>query len=146
MEYALIKIHGGLNPENLGKYIEDKDIMDNYTACQNRIFHCLWNGTNELVTRSKFPQRSILYLEITYEDTIYNDLPNLVTEREDLKNRTATLGMTPFNFKGLVSMIKEGNRKISKIRVKGCPEIAADINRLTADIQKLAPELIIDYF
>ena len=78
VEYALIKVHGALNPQNLGKYLDDKEIKKKFEDCCERIFECLWNGTNELITRSKFPQRSILYLEITYKDTIYNDLPSLV--------------------------------------------------------------------
>lgn len=145
VEYALIKIHGALNPENLGKYLEDKDAKKKFIECENRIFQCLWNGTNELVTRSKFPQRSILYLEITYKDTIYNDLPNLIDERADLKKRTSTLGTSPFNFKKLVDIVKERKNKIDKIRVKGCPEISADIARLVTSInsiQKSAPKLI----
>jgi CRISPR-associated protein Csh2 len=142
VEYALIKIHGALNPENLGKYLEDKDVKKNYTECQSRIFQCLWNGTNELVTRSKFPQRSILYIEITYKNTIYNDLPDLVDEREELKNRTSILGISPFIFERLISMIEERKEKIAKIRVKGCPEIADDIKHLTTDIRKSAPKLV----
>lgn len=73
-------------------------------------------------SRSKFPQRSILYIEITYRDSIYNDLPYLVDERKDLKNRTSELGKSPFIFKKLIDMVKERKKDIVKIRVKGCPE------------------------
>jgi len=89
IEYALIKVHGALNPKNLGNYLKDEDgeIKKKFIECEKRIFQCLWNGTNELVTRSKFPQRSILYVEITYKDSIYNDLPDLVDEREISRKR-----------------------------------------------------------
>jgi CRISPR-associated protein Csh2 len=64
VEYALIKIYGALNPENLGKYLKDGKVMKKFDECNDRIFQCLWYGTNELLTRSKYPQRSILYIEI----------------------------------------------------------------------------------
>jgi CRISPR-associated protein Csh2 len=144
VEYALIKVHGALNPDNLGDYLEDKDIKKKFIECENRIFQCLWNGTDELVTRSKFPQRSILYIEITYKDTIYNDLPDLVDEREDLKKRTAALGTSPFNFEKLLSLIKKRKDKINKIRVKGCREISADITQLISSVNSIqkTPKLI----
>jgi CRISPR-associated protein Cas5 subtype I-B len=140
VEYALIKVHGALNPENLGSYLDNEEIRTKFKECKNQIFQCLWNGANELVTRSKFPQRSILYIEITYKDTIYNDLPDLVEEREELKKRTSTLGTSPFNFDKLVSMIEKRKDKIDKIRVKPCPEISADIEGLITRVKSIQHE------
>jgi CRISPR-associated protein Csh2 len=137
VEYALIKVHGALNPQNLGKYLSDSVIKKKFDDCNDKIFNCLWKGTNELITRSKFPQRSILYLEITYKDTIYNDLPNLVDERKDLKERPSTLGISPFNFEELLSAIKERKNEIEKIRIKGCLEINNDVNTLVREIEKI---------
>ncbi len=134
VEYALIKIHGALNPENLDKYLGDPDIEKSFTEAERHIFECLWNGTNELITRSKFPQRSILYIEITYKNTIYNDLPILVEENENLKKRTCSLGASPFKFDKLISAVYKRKTKISKVRVKGCPEIGSDIERLIKSI------------
>jgi CRISPR-associated protein Csh2 len=134
VEYALIKVHGALNPKNLGNYLDKPEVEKKFTECENRIFECLWNGTNDLITRSKFPQRSILYIEITYNDTIYNDLPDLVDEREELKKRITALGTSPFNFHELETKIKDRENKINKIRVKGCPDISADIKELTSRV------------
>jgi CRISPR-associated protein Csh2 len=143
VEYALIKVHGALNPENLGGYLADKDIEEKFIQCKDRIFQCLWKGTPELVTRSKFPQRSILYIEITYNDTIYNDLPDLVEENGNLKKKTTALGTSPFIFDKLVSVIRKRESKINKIRVKGCPEISAEISQLKSNINsKEKPNLI----
>ena len=141
VEYALIKVHGALNPQNLGKYLSNFEIKKKFEDCNNRIYNCLWNGTNELVTRSKFPQRSILYLEITYKNTIYNDLPNLVEERDDLRKRASTLGTSPFNFEKLLSAIKERKNEIERIRFKGCFEIKNDIKRLASQIREIDKEL-----
>ena len=137
VEYALIKVHGALNPQNLGNYLSDPEIKQKFDYCNTRIFECLWNGTNELVTRSKFPQRSILYIEITYKNTIYNDLPNLVEEREELKKRASILGESPFNFEKLLSSIQERKKEIEKIRIKGCREISNDTTQLVSQIRKI---------
>ena len=144
IEYALIKVHGALNPKNLGNYLKDEDgeIKKKFIECEKRIFQCLWNGTNELVTRSKFPQRSILYVEITYKDSIYNDLPDLVDEREDLKKKATALGKSPFDFKKLISMIEKRKDEIDKIRVKGCLEISADILQLISSVNSIHHNLI----
>ena len=136
-------MHGALNPENLGDYIDDKDIKKKFNECENRIFQCLWKGTDELVTRSKFPQRSILYIEITYNDTVYNDLPDFVEENQELKKKATALGASPFEFERLVSIIRKRENKIIKIRVKGCPEISAEITRLISSVNsKEKPKLI----
>lgn len=149
VEYALIKIHGALNPDNLGKYLnpDNPEIKKEFNEAESRIFECLWNGTNELITRSKFPQRSIMYIEITYKDTIYNDLPDLVEERAELKKRTSSLGESPFKFDKLVDMVGKRMDKIVKIRVKGCLEIEADMKQLVTDINStkdsLSEEIVI---
>jgi CRISPR-associated protein Csh2 len=143
VEYALIKVHGALNPQNLGNYLSDSKIKQKFEDCENKIYDCLWNGTNELVTRSKFPQRSILYLEITYKNSIYNDLPNLIDEREDLRKRPSTLGSSPFNFEKLLSALKERKKEIEKIRFKGCLEINDDIIRVASQIRKIDQKIIV---
>jgi CRISPR-associated protein Csh2 len=137
VKYALIKVHGALNPQNLEKYLDDKEIKKKFDDCCKRIFECLWNGTNELVTRSKFPQRSILYLEITYKDTIYNDLPSLVNESEDLKKgKVSELGKSPFDFEKFLSAIEQRKSKIKEIRIKGSEDISSDIKNI---IEKSKP-------
>ena len=54
------------------------------------LINCLWNGTNELITRSKFPQRSIFYFEIEYDSHIYNDLPLLVEDSDEYERQCKT--------------------------------------------------------
>jgi CRISPR-associated protein Csh2 len=141
VEYALIKIHGALNSQNLDKYLDDKNIMKKFEECTSKIFECLWNGTNELVTRSKFPQRSILFIEITYKDTIFNDLPNLVQEREDLKGKAKSLGTSPFNFEKLLSAIDHRKNKIVRIGIKGAEELDDDLRKVISEIKSKNVEI-----
>jgi CRISPR-associated protein Csh2 len=135
VEYALIKVHGALNPRNLGKYTEDKTIAKKFTEKVSMIHDCLWNGTNDLVTRSKFPQRSILYIDISYKDTIYNDLPNMVKENDDLKRMATKLGSSPFDFTELVDVLCKRKDEIEKVRLKGADDIAQDIDKLYSDLK-----------
>lgn len=135
VEYALIKVHGALNSQNLGKYLENKTIMKKFEESIEKVFECIWHGTNELITRSKFPQRSILYIEITYKDAIYNDLPDLIQENEDLKGKVKSLGSSPFNFANLLSIIDRRSNKIDRIRIKGSEELDADIHKLITQIK-----------
>ncbi|CAE6493565.1 type I CRISPR-associated protein Cas7 [Candidatus Nitrosotenuis uzonensis] len=135
VEYALIKVHGGLNPQNLGKYADNKSIMNRFTEKTNMIFDCMWNGTNELVTRSKFPQRSVLYIDVSYKDTIYNDLPNLVKENETLKGMAKDLGKSPFDFSILIDTLSKRKTSVDKVRVCGASEIEKDVDHLVSALK-----------
>lgn len=132
VEYALIKIHGAVNPTNLGSYLNDEKIMKRFSEKEEKLFTCLWEGTNQLQTRSKFPQRSILFLEVTYDSTVYNDLPNLVVEKKEMKEKAVSLVDSPFEFTKLIEVL--GKRKIKLVRVKGCEELDSDIKSLISKL------------
>jgi len=135
VEYALIKVHGCLNPQNLGEYGNDKKIKRNFEEKTDMIFECMWNGTTELVTRSKYPQRSILYIDVSYKDTIHNDLPNLVVERKDLMGRAEKLGESPFDFKNLIYTLSKRKKSVDKVRVCGASVIEKDVDRLVSALK-----------
>lgn len=130
VEYALIKIHGAINPVNLGKYLDDSAIKTKFEENEKKMVNCLWNGTNELITRSKFPQRSIFYFEIEYDSHIYNDLPLLVEDDESMKGKITELGTVPFKFDRLISTLQERKSQIKKIRIKYCEELQNNIKEL----------------
>jgi len=135
VEYALIKVHGFLNPQNLGEYGKNEKIRKIFEEKTGMIFDCMWYGTNELVTRSKSPQRSILYIEVSYKDTIYNDLPDLVVEREDLKKRAMELGRSPFIFKKLIDTLSKRKESIDEVRVCGASKIEEDVDQLVSALK-----------
>jgi len=135
VEYALIKVHGAINPTNLGGYLEDKKIAAKFEENEKNLFRCLWDGTNQLVTRSKFPQRSILFLEITYDSTIYNDLPRIVSEKNEMRGKATTLIQSPFEFDNLVETLGKRKKEIKLVRIKGCEELGKDAKSLATKLR-----------
>lgn len=146
VEYALIKVQGVINPRNLSKYAENKTILKKFDEKTAMIHECLWNGTNQLTTRSKYPQRSILYIDVDYKDKIYNDLPTLVNENDDLKGMAKNLGDSPFDFSELISVMSKRTSEINKIRIRGSEDISDDVEGLASDLKKkgLTVEILSD--
>ena len=136
VEYALIKVQGVINPQNLSKYAENKTILKKFDGKTAMIHDCLWNGTNQLTTRSKYPQRSILYIDVDYKDKIYNDLPTLVNENDNLKGMAKSLGDSPFDFSKLISVMSKRKSLINKIRIRGAEDISDDLEELASDLKK----------
>ena len=65
---------------------------------------------------------------------IYTPRPDLVKERDKLKNIVVSLGPSPFDFGKLIAVIKERQKEIEKVRIKGCLEITKDVDRLISTI------------
>ena len=135
VEFALIKVQGAVNPNNLGKYSEDKEIIKKFNEKISMIPDCLWNGTNKLITRSKYPQRSILYIDVSYKNQIYNDLPNLVVESKELQGMAKNLGELPFNFSKLIDTLSKRKSEIEMVQLRGAEDIAEDIVSLEAKLK-----------
>ena len=136
VEYALIKVQGAINPRNLGKYAENKTILQKFNEKVSMIHDCMWNGTNKLITRSKYPQRSILYIDVEYKNKIYNDLPKLVDENSQLKEMPKNLGDSPFIFSKLVNVMEKRKSEVNMIRICGADDIADHIKKLATDLEK----------
>ncbi len=118
----------------MGKYFNDDEINKIFLEKEKSLITCLWNGTNELITRSKFPQRSIFYFEIEYDSVIYNDLPLLIEDSNEMKGNVKQLGTSPFTFDKLILTLKQRLPQIKKIRVKCCDELQKEVKEL---IEKL---------
>ncbi len=135
VEYALIKAFGAVTPRNLGKYCENKHAQEAFNNAEGMLFDCLWNGTNSLVTRSKYPQRSIFFLEVSYKSNLYNDLPSLVDESQEMKEAATSLSHSPFIFKRLIDTLADRKDEIENIKVAFCADIAEDIHKLEAALK-----------
>ncbi len=128
VEYALLKIMGAINPTNLGKY-HNGSIKTKFEKYVDELPLILWDGTNQLITRSKYPQKSILFIQVDYKDVIYNDLGDLVDENDSLKDRPTELGIQPLNFDRLVSTLNQRKDKIYRLRIKSIDDV--NISTLT---------------
>lgn len=137
VEYALIKAQGVISKSNLGKYLGDEEIMAKFSEKESRAFECLWNGTNNLITRSKYPQRSILYIEVDYMDRTYNDLPDLVVESERLHGFATDLGTNPFDFSKLIKALGDRKDHVVRVRICAATELESDVLSLKADLDAL---------
>jgi CRISPR-associated protein Csh2 len=130
VEYALIKAFGAVTPRNLGKYQDDKNAKEAFDKAEGMLFDCLWKGTNSLVTRSKYPQRSIFYLEVTYKSHLYNDLASLVDESQEMKGWAKSLLRSPFIFTRLIEVLGSRRDNIENIKIGFCADIAEDAHEL----------------
>lgn len=135
VEYALIKIHGAVSSRNLGKYSEDKKVQGSFKAAEEKMFECMWNGTNNLITRSKFPQRSVLYVDVEYDGVTFNDLPHLVVEGQEMQGFAQGLSKSPFDFSYLVKTLSGRASKVKKVRVSCCDDIKEDVQSLVKDLR-----------
>ncbi|AIC15997.1 type I CRISPR-associated protein Cas7 [Nitrososphaera viennensis] len=135
VEYALLKIHGAINPMNLGKYFNNDKARNRFDKVEEKLFECLWKGTNNLITRSKFPQRSILYIEVSYDSTSYNDLPVLVDESQEMKQHAKELSKSPFDFRRLVSALVERKSRVKNVRIASCDDIQEDVRSLASQLR-----------
>jgi CRISPR-associated protein Csh2 len=137
VDYALIKIHGAVNPMNLGQYLEDTEVLTSFEKAEEKLVYCLWEGTNALITRSKFPQRSIFLLEVTYDSAIYNDLPILVEEDPTLKGKVSGLTSSPLRFEKLIEALSSRRGKVKNVVIACCRELQKDASQLKESIEKL---------
>ncbi|MGH2612735.1 MAG: CRISPR-associated protein [Rhabdochlamydiaceae bacterium] len=119
VEFALIKFHGVVNPSNFDN-LWDK-YNKKFNEVEKELFDCIWYGTNELQTRSKWPQQSHFLLEVTYDNKSYNDLSSLVIDVEQLKGKIKGLeemnGKRKFDLKNLVKILNKRKPKSVKVRI-----------------------------
>ena len=136
VEYALIKAYGAVTPRNLGRYLEPKNgCLDAFDKAEGMLFDCLWNGTNSLVSRSKYPQRSIFYIEVSYKSHLYNDLPSLVDESPEMKGWATSLSSSPFVFAKLTATLEKREQGIEGIKIAHCEDVSDDAEKLKTDLE-----------
>lgn len=121
VDYALIRCQASLDPENLSEWTDEKSVKANFDAAEGILLDCLWNGTNRLITRSKYPQRSVLVLEVEYKDQLYNDLGTLVKavdEQEDKGEHATDLEHVRFDFGPAVRVLASRKGHIESVRAR----------------------------
>lgn len=143
VEYALIKITGAINPSNLAEYQEEKEIVAKFEKHRDELPSILWEGTNQLVTRSKYPQNAVLFIQVDYKDSMYNDLGSLVKENEQLqKENVKEMCKSPFNFANLVKTLNARKSHVEKIRIKCVDELNEDVDDMVSQLKGIKIEKI----
>lgn len=135
VEYALIKFKGSVEPSCLEKYADNEKVWDSFCNAEKTLFECLWHGTTRLLTRSKYPQRPILYAEVEYSDcTMYDDLDDLL----HIKQRNeARLAHSAEDFVLVCNELEKSlsRRNVSKFRIAGSHELADDVARTVKSLE-----------
>lgn len=130
VDYALIKVHGIMNPDALSAYSEVDEIQNNFDKSWKLLPEFLWDGTNDLNTQSKSPQKSILYVQVNYKNKIYNDLADLVDENKTLKEgKPTSRGKSPFVFEKLVNALNQRKNYVESINIRAIYELKDDVEK-----------------
>jgi len=144
IDYALIKTIATINPANLElanmeKKLSGDDkakksiesIKANFADSESKLLQYLWVGTNDLISRSKFRQLSILAVEVEY-DRSYGDLDTLIGSRDSTKERSAG-GDDEFGFEGIDTMDAS---KDAKHHATDLSDIEFGFKRLSSTLEK----------
>jgi CRISPR-associated protein Csh2 len=111
--YSLIGFNGIIN-EKSAEYSHMN--TDDKTLLQKGI----WEGTKNLISRSKFGQNPVLLLTINYKDSFYIGNLRQRLKLDSDKNDLAIRGLVDFklDLSEVISVIKENIHKISSIEIK----------------------------
>jgi len=150
IDYALIKTVATINPANLelpkiegrlgggdkGKKAVE-EIRANFDDAESRLLQYLWAGTNGLVSRSKFQQRSVLAVEVEY-DRSYGDLDTLIgaSDTKKPKEHATDLSDIEFDFGRLVSTLKDRADHVKKVRIACDPRLDEPVKAAVGGIPK----------
>jgi CRISPR-associated protein Csh2 len=111
--YALIGFNGVIN-EKSAQYSkmteEDKDILE----------EGIWEGTKNLISRSKFGQNPVFLMTINYKDSFYignlRQRVKIVSEKNDLTIRS--LEDIKLDFSGVLTELKKYKSKIESVSIQ----------------------------
>ncbi|OED29881.1 type I-B CRISPR-associated protein Cas7/Csh2 [Methanosphaera sp. WGK6] len=115
VHYSLVTFYGAIN-ENAAKYTHmgEEDI--------NKLLDGMWNGTKNLITRSKFGQTPRLLLQIEYSENNFfiGDLNNKLSIKHDFDSDKEIRSINEFTlvYDQLLNSFEKYSDKISKIYYK----------------------------
>jgi CRISPR-associated protein Csh2 len=136
LPYSLISFYGVIN-ENAA----EKTLMNDED--ESLLIDGIWNGTKNLITRSKFGQMPRLLLKVTYNDKNYfiGDLDKKIKIEHDLNDEKKLRNIEEvfINISDLIIILKMNLSKIESLNVKVDPSVRFK------DGDKLIEENLIDY-
>jgi len=130
IEYAMIKFRGSVEPSCLERHSNNDSVWSSFCEAEKTLFECMWHGTTRLLTRSKYPQRPILYAEVEYTDcAMHDDLDDLLRIEQRYK---ALPAHSADDFVLVCDGLKEAlsRRKVSKFRIASSHEYADDAAKI----------------
>ena len=114
LPYSLIAFYGAIN-ENAAKTTDmtDDDV--------EKLLKGIWNGTKNLITRSKFGQTPRLLLQIEYSENNFfiGDLNNKISLKHTIDDKKIrNINQVKLEYKKIKENQKKNKEKINKIRYK----------------------------
>ena len=140
LPYSLISFYGVIN-ENAAKEtnLTDEDI--------DLLLDGIWNGTKNLISRSKFGQSPRCLVQIEYNENNFfiGDLNNRVTISHDLEDdkKLRKISELEIDFSALLRVIEENKDKILKINYKFDSDVKikdCSVEELISTFEKLGIE------
>lgn len=134
IEYAMIKFRGSVEPSCLEEHAGNSSVWSSFCNAEKTLFECMWHGTARLLTRSKYPQRPILYAEVEYSDcAMHDDLDALIRlEQRDEGSPAQSADDFVLVCDGLVTSLSR--RKVSKFRIASSHEYADDAAKIVSSL------------
>lgn len=138
LPYSLINFYGVIN-ENAAKrtLMSENDI--------SLLLEGLWNGTKNLITRSKFGQMPRLLFKVTYNDKNYfiGDLDKRIIIEHDLEDdkKLRSIQELKLNISEMIDVFKANQSKIESISVECDPSLDLKINESEFKGEKLVENL-----
>lgn len=135
IEYAMIKFRGSVEPSCLEKHSDNSRVWTSFCDAEKTLFECMWHGTTRLLTRSKYPQRPILYAEVEYSDcAMHDDLDALIRlEQRSAGSPAHSADDFALVWDGLVTSLSR--RKVSKFRIASSHEYANDATKIVKTLE-----------
>ncbi|GAB4316447.1 MAG: type I-B CRISPR-associated protein Cas7/Csh2 [Methanobacteriaceae archaeon] len=126
LPYSLINFYGVIN-ENAAK----KTLMSENDI--SLLLEGMWNGTKNLITRSKFGQMPRLLFKVTYNEKNYfiGDLDKKIVIEHDLEDdkKLRSIQELVVNISEMVDILKANQSKIESISVQCDPSLDLKINQ-----------------
>ena len=115
LPYSLISFYGVINENAAKKTLMTEDD-------ESLLIEGIWNGTKNLITRSKFGQMPRLLLKVTYSDKNYfiGDLDKKIKIEHDLDDdkKLRSIDEIQINISELITSLKSNESKIESISVE----------------------------
>lgn len=134
LNYSCIVFYGVINQNSATETLLTEEDVD-------KLFEAMWDGTKDLITRSKMEQLPRLLIDVVYkenENFHIGELDKAIQLVSDLPDEKIR-GVSDFvlEISELKKLLEEYNEKIKEVRYKIDPRLKLTLNKETFQIEKL---------